>query len=134
MKGIHDVPMLPPPPHLQPVIEVDESSTLQVQLVHDADVGRCVGHAPVLRPQLVVLKRATNIINTAFSVHVSFKNMLGLFCTGLYGFVYFVKHLVMDLKGTFEMRFSNKIYCGLFVDGDGESIGVGVDFSDVRMT
>jgi len=49
-------PQLQPRPHLQPIIEVDESPTLQVQLVHDADVGRCVGHASLLSPQLVVLK------------------------------------------------------------------------------
>ena len=44
--------------HLQPVVEVDESSTLQVQLVHDAEVRRCVGNPSVLREQRVILTRS----------------------------------------------------------------------------
>ena len=52
-----NVSMVPPPAHLQPVVEVDESSTLQVQLVHDAQVRRCVGDPSVLREQRVVLIR-----------------------------------------------------------------------------
>ena len=44
-----------PPAHLQPVVEVDESSTLQVQLVHDAEVRRCVGNPSILREQCVIL-------------------------------------------------------------------------------